>query len=107
MAYFSQKPACVRFPLQMQKVADHIHTLRKPFRYDGTEYEVRVYGAQRSNGTWEGWLEFHPTDGGVILRTGQETSQPTRRTVEYWAGGLEPIYVEGAFTRARRPGQHE
>jgi hypothetical protein len=37
---------------------------------------------------------------GRELRTGQETSQPNRDAVAYWAGGLEPIYFEGAFTRA-------
>jgi hypothetical protein len=35
------------------------------------------------------------------LRTEQETSQPNRVAVEYWASGLEPIYLEGAFARAQ------
>jgi hypothetical protein len=29
---------------------------------DGTAYFVRIYGRERPDGTWEGWLEFHPTD---------------------------------------------
>ena len=68
---------------------------------DGKEYIVRSYGEERSDGTWVGWLEFQPTDssGGVRV-TGQETSQPNRKTVEYWATGLEDIYFEGAFQRA-------
>jgi hypothetical protein len=69
---------------------------------DGTTYIVRSYAEQRADGTWTGWLEFQPTDASKpVLRTGQETSQPSRVTVEYWASGLEPIYLEGALTRAR------
>lgn len=68
---------------------------------DGTEYSVRSYGDERPDGTWIGWLEFHPVDGtGPVLRTDQETSQPNQVTVEYWATGLEPVYFEGAFLRA-------
>jgi hypothetical protein len=68
---------------------------------DGTEYAVRSYGEQRSDGTWTGWLEFHPTgSSGPVLRTGQETSQPNKVTIEYWATGLEAIYFEGALERA-------
>ncbi|MET0849661.1 MAG: hypothetical protein ABW020_00920 [Candidatus Rokuibacteriota bacterium] len=68
---------------------------------DGTSYRVRAYGEERSDGTWIGWLEFHPADvTKPALRTGQETSQPNRVAVEYWASGLEPIYFEGAFERA-------
>ena len=69
---------------------------------DGMGYIVRTYARERSDGTWEGWLEFHPTDKGKsVLRTEQETSQPNRLAVEYWASGLEPIYLEGAFARAQ------
>jgi hypothetical protein len=68
---------------------------------DGTTYFVRACGERRSDGTWEGWIEFHDADGTKpTLRTGQETSQPNRLAVEYWASGLEPIYFEGAFARA-------
>jgi hypothetical protein len=69
---------------------------------DGTAYVVRIYGRERPDGTWEGWLEFHPTEEHKsVLRTEQETSQPNRLAVEYWASGLEPVYLEGAFARAR------
>jgi hypothetical protein len=68
---------------------------------DGTEYIVRSYGDERVDGTWIGWLEFHPTDGDkAVLQTNQETSQPNQMDVEYWATGLEPVYFEGAFERA-------
>ena len=69
---------------------------------DGTTYFVRSYGEERFDGTWIGWLEFHPVDESEpVLRTDQETSQPNRTAVEYWATGLEPVYFEGAFERAR------
>lgn len=68
---------------------------------DGTSYVVRSYGDERADGTWIGWIEFHPTDGSMpVLKTDQETSQPNQMDVEYWATGLEPVYFEGAFGRA-------
>jgi hypothetical protein len=68
---------------------------------DDTTYLVRSYGEERLDGTWIGWLEFEPADSTKrTLRTNQETSQPNRTAVEYWAAGLEPVYFEGAFERA-------
>jgi len=69
---------------------------------DDTTYFVRSYGEERADGTWIGWLEFHPADlTKPVLLTEQETSQPNRTAVEYWATGLEPVYFEGALERAR------
>ena len=69
---------------------------------DDTTYFVRSYGEERADGTWIGWLEFHPADlTKPVLLTEQETSQPNRTAVEYWATGLEPVYFGGAFERAR------
>jgi hypothetical protein len=68
---------------------------------EGTVYVPRSYGQARGDGTWAGWIEFHPLDGeGIFLRTDQETSQPNRAALDYWASGLEPVYFEGAFARA-------
>jgi hypothetical protein len=69
---------------------------------DGMTYSVRSYGEERDDNTWIGWLEFEPDDPEEpTLTTDQETSQPNRTAVEYWATGLEPVYFEGAFERAR------
>ena len=69
---------------------------------NGTTYAVLSYGEERADGTWIGWLEFEPDDMTLpTLVTGQETSQPNRTSVEYWATGLEPVYFEGAFERAQ------
>ncbi len=68
---------------------------------DGTQYHVRSYGDERVDGTWIGWIEFHPADlTEPVLKTDQETSQPNQMDLEYWATGLEPVYFEGAFGRA-------
>ena len=58
-----------------------------------------VHGAARPDGTWIGWIEF--VNGTTRLRTEQETSQPNREALAYWATGLEDVYFEGALNRAR------
>jgi hypothetical protein len=64
-------------------------------------YVPRTYGQARADGTWIGWIEFHPLDGeGPVLRTDSETTQPNRSALAYWASGLEPVYFDGAFSRA-------
>jgi len=97
-------PACCgreeRLELQMAELIQEYST--RATSPDGTTYVVRACAERRQDGTWAGWLEFHPTDPRMpVLRTDQETSQPTRVTIEYWASGLEPIYFEGALERAR------
>jgi hypothetical protein len=68
----------------------------------GNLYEVLVYGEPRLDGTWEGWLEFVPISAGLSsLRTERETTQPDLSALEYWATGLEPMYLAGAFQRAQ------
>ena len=64
-------------------------------------YRPRVYGQERSDGTWEGWIEFEAIGGGTTLRTGRETTQANSAALAYWASGLEPVYYEGALARAR------
>ena len=67
----------------------------------GAELTARVFGRERGDGTWTGWIEFENPQTGKTLGTGQETSQPNRTDLEYWAAGLEPVYLEGALHRAR------
>jgi hypothetical protein len=66
----------------------------------GHAYTVRVYGEPSDDCHWHGWLAFFPVGAGHVLVTDQETSQPNRRALEYWAGGLTRAYIEGAFERA-------
>ena len=68
----------------------------------GNLYDVLIYGEPRIDGTWEGWLEFVPLNSGLsLLRTDRETTQPDLSALEYWSRGLEPMYLAGAFERAR------
>jgi hypothetical protein len=67
-------------------------------------YEARAVGRPAEKGMWEGWIEFVPASGtGDVLVTGVETTQPERSHLEYWAGGLTAVYLEGALRRARTP----
>lgn len=69
----------------------------------GKGYEARVCGREIDGGRWEGWIEFVPADGSPVLRSERETTQPNREDIEYWAGGLTPIYLEGALERTLEP----
>src|SRR5688572_27323489 len=70
---------------------------------DGGIYTPQACGRQRSDGTWEGWLEFVPADGLDVVVSSRETTQPNRADLEYWATGLTPVYLEGAMRRALTP----
>lgn len=63
-----------------------------------SSYEARVLARPMGN-VWEGWIEFIGADGRA-LQTPRETTQPHRQAMEYWASGLSPTYLEGAFVRA-------
>jgi hypothetical protein len=70
---------------------------------DGSRYIARACGGAADNGLWQGWIEFLPTTGGEVLRSGRETTQPNRQDALYWATGLTAVYLEGALNRALRP----
>jgi hypothetical protein len=80
-------------------IHEHSAHIRTP---DGPLYVARIYGTVDPDGLWVGWLEFNPLDAPApALRTDRETTQSNREALEYWATGLEPVYLEGAFARAR------
>jgi len=81
-------------------MAEHIHTFHRPLTQHGLAWTVEAWGEEREGGRWEGWIVFGPVDGGPLLATGRETTQSHRAALEYWAGGLEEIYLDGAFARA-------
>ena len=76
-----------------------VTTLDTPWTMNGRQYRVMIEGEERKDGTWAGRVVF--ADGRKTRRTSQETSQPDRKALEYWATGLEPVYLEGAFGRAK------
>jgi hypothetical protein len=70
---------------------------------NGRIYTAQACGRQRDDGRWEGWLEFVPDDGSVVLRSQRETTQRDLADLEYWAGGLTPVYLQGALDRTLTP----
>ena len=70
---------------------------------EGREYIARACGHECEDGHWEGWLEFVPLDGGVVVRSSRETTQPNRMDTAYWATGLTRVYLDGSLVRALEP----
>src|SRR6266436_6282614 len=82
-------------------MAETLQVFRSPVRAPGgAMYEAHACGGDVGDGMWEGWVEFIPLDGGEPVRTPRETTQPNRADTMYWAGGLTPVYLEGALRRA-------
>jgi hypothetical protein len=71
--------------------------------HEGVRYHAHACAAPTSHGTWEGWLEFLPVDGGAPVRSARETTQPNRTDAAYWATGLTAVYLDGALKRALNP----
>jgi hypothetical protein len=81
-----------------QLICQHSHRVEDSF---GNSYDAFIFGEQRLDGTWEAWIEFNPTNPELgSKRTERETTQPDLSALEYWATGLEPRYLIGAFERA-------
>jgi hypothetical protein len=70
---------------------------------DGTAYMARACGSEMPDGLWQGWIEFLPIGEGEPIRSGRETTQPSRDDLFYWATGLTAVYLEGALVRALKP----
>lgn len=74
---------------------------------DGSRSAARACGRKgvgKMLNMWEGWIEFIPLDPGKRpLRSGRETTQPSREDLVYWATGLTPTYLAGALERALQP----
>ena len=71
---------------------------------DGRVFACASYGRQRADGRCEGRIVFFPLDGGSAVATDRETTQPRRASLEYWADGLIPTFLQGALARALRRG---
>lgn len=69
---------------------------------DGLRYATRACGRCRSDGRWEGWIEFIPDAGRPVLRSRRETTQSDLRNLRRWAEGLGRVYLEGALVRTVR-----
>ena len=68
----------------------------------GRRYDLaRTLAEEQPDGSWHGSIEFRSAEG-YVLRTDRETTQSNRAAVEYWASGLEEVFLEGALARAER-----
>lgn len=99
-AYGVQRPEARRTEVCMTNL---IMQLSETVCDERGTFHPRAMAHERSNGSWEGWLEFVPTgeDRSRIYVTPIETHQHDRMTMEYWASGLTGVYAEGALARAR------
>jgi len=72
---------------------------------DGRKYFALAVGKETAGELCEGWLEFLLVDdeSSEPLCSERETSQPNRRSLDYWAQGLTRVYLEGALARAAAP----
>jgi ATP-dependent Clp protease ATP-binding subunit ClpA len=71
---------------------------------DGSVFACASYAKQRADGRCEGRIVFFPLHGGSAVATDRETTQPRRASLEYWADGLTPTFLQGALSRALRHG---
>jgi hypothetical protein len=85
-------------------MAETLRSFDDPVKDEHGVYHARVVGRYAEDKRWEGWLEFEPISGkGETIVGPVESRQPEREHLAYWAGGLTPVYVEGALHRARHP----
>lgn len=76
--------------------------LSEPVSDERGTFHARVMAREKTDGSWEGWLEFVPADNeSCRYATPIETRQHDRVTMERWASGLTAVYAEGALARAR------
>lgn len=71
------------------------------FAAEGRDYIVRAIGLQRDANSWIGFFRFVDKVSGQSYDTPPETTQPNREALLYWASGIEPVYFDGAWERAR------
>lgn len=82
-------------------MAELIHELTSHLTsLDGIAYHVWVLGERQADGSWQGWIEFHPPGSAGVLTTERLTTQVSRGALYYWAGRLEVGYFENALRRA-------
>jgi hypothetical protein len=81
-------------------VTDVLHAFGDAIEDHRGAFDGRVVGRQAGDGTWEGWLEFAPTNGAEHLVTDVESRQQTHLQLLRWASGLTTVYAEGALHRA-------
>jgi hypothetical protein len=85
-------------------MAEVLRSFDDPIADQLRTYHARVVGRHAEDRMWEGWLEFEPIDGkGETVIGPVESRQPEREHLAYWAGGLTPVFIQGALRRAQNP----
>jgi hypothetical protein len=85
-------------------MAEVLRSFDDPITDQSGTYHARVVGRFAEDNMWEGWLEFDPIGRkGETIVGPVESRQPEREHLAYWAGGLSPVFVEGALRRAQHP----
>jgi hypothetical protein len=85
----------------LAETAGLVHVYATPVRSpDGRSWVAQAWADALPRGGWEGWFAFLPDDGGEPVWTDAETAQGRLTWVQYWASGIEPLYLEGALARA-------
>jgi hypothetical protein len=69
-------------------------------RSGGETYRPAAVGRRRSDGVWEGTIEFVAETGVKRVSTDVETTQPDAQAFRYWTNGIGVAYLEGALARA-------
>jgi hypothetical protein len=96
-ARVQRHPICTTFP-----VANETARYEYPdvLRSGGKTYRPAAAGRRRSDGEWEGWIEFVDAAGVKRVSTEVETTQSDADAFLYWATGIGVAYLEGALGRA-------
>lgn len=66
----------------------------------GVAHDVRACAREMDRGAWEAWFELRPRDGGALVRTPPDTTQPDRASLVRWARGISRDYLKDALAHA-------
>jgi hypothetical protein len=83
--------------LDRRLVHIYANSVRSP---DGRTWVAQAWADKLPAGRWMGWIAFLPHDGGEPAWTDAETTQAHLAWIGYWACGIQPLYLEGALSRA-------
>ena len=78
-----------------------LQQFQSPIVRDGETYKAWLFGRERADGMWEGWLVFERATDRGRFATPVETTQSNAQAILYWATGLGDSYFDGALHRAQ------
>lgn len=78
-----------------------LQQFESPIVRDAQTYTAWLYGRQRADEMWEGWIVFERASDRARFSTPVETTQSNAQAIVYWATGLGDAYFDGALHRAQ------